>query len=320
MKNILWLLIINLFLFSCSNNNIDLSPKLQRIELAGDLAKKEFEASSLAWYKNYLIILPQFPHKWDNQFDGAIYFISQKELNNYISGEDKSPIKGEKIHFIADGLDEIGKRDGSGYEAITFINDKVFVSIESIDKDSSSSFIVKGNLDFENRKLVLDKNSKYEIKSQTNIYNMGEEAIFTHKNYIYALHEANGININKSPFSTKLDIELNFVSKIEMPNIDFRITDATSVDSIGKFYALNYYYPGEFKKLKPSLVNKETSIEQIIEFHLENNKIELTNKNPILISNQIEKNGHNWEGIARYNNGFLLITDMFPETILAYYE
>jgi len=214
LKNILWLLFINLFLFSCNNNNTDLSPKLQRIELAGDLAKKEFEASSLAWYKNYLIILPQFPHKWDKQFDGAIYFISQKELNNYISGEDKSPIKGEKIHFIADGLDEIGKRDGSGYEAITFINDKVFVSIESIDKDSSSSFIVEGNLDFENRKLVLDKNSKYEIKSQTNIYNMGEEAIFTHKNYIYALHEANGININKSPFSTKLDIELNFVSKI----------------------------------------------------------------------------------------------------------
>ena len=320
MKNILRFLIINLFLFSCCNNNIGISPKLQRIELMGDLAKKEFEASSLAWYKNYLIILPQFPHKWDDKFDGAIYFISQKELNAYISGEEISPIKGEKIYFVADGLDKIGKRDGSGYEAITFINDNVYVSIESIDKDLSSSFIVKGKIDFENRKLILDKNSKHEIKSQTNIYNMGEEAILTNENFIYAFHEANGININKSPFSTKLDNELNFVSKIEMPNIDFRITDVTSVDSIGKFYAINYYYPGEFKKLKPSLVNKETSIEQIIEFQLENNKIKLTNKNPILISNQNEKNGHNWEGIARYNNGFLLITDMFPETILAYYE
>ena len=105
-----------------------------------------------------------------------------------------------------------------------------------------------------------------------------------------------------------------------MPNIDFRITDATNVDSIGKFYALNYYYPGEFLKLKPNIKNKDIAIEQILELQIINNQIIRTDKTPIKISNLNAKNGRNWEGIVRLNNGFLIITDMFPETIMAYYK
>ncbi len=320
MKKILFLLIVTLFYFGCSKETQKIYTDLLRIELKGDLAERTLEASGLTWYKENLIVLPQFPHKWDEQFDGVIYYIPKERINSYISGENRNPIMGEKIYFTADGLDEVGKRRGSGYEAITFIGDTVYVSIESISGDESASYIVKGKIDFEKKKIVLDANSKVVIKSQTGIHNMGEETIFEFKNSVYAIHEANGKNINKAPFVTKLGSSLVDEDKIFFPNIEYRITDATQVDSTGKFYAINYFYPGEFKKLKPNLSEKEkdNAIEQILEFQIFDGKIVRTDRDPIKLLNRVSKKGHNWEGIVKQNDGFLIITDMFPETILAF--
>jgi len=320
LKKLLALFIVILFSSACQDNNVSLGSKLIEVELIGDLAERTLEASGLTWYKDNLIILPQFPHKWDDLFDGAIYFIPKKRIENYINGENSNPIKGEKIQFIADGLDEIGKSSGSGYEAITFVGDNVYVSIESISDAIGSSYIVKGKIDFENRKLVLDASTKFEIKSQTGINNMGEETIFQFNSYIYAIHEANGLNVNKNPYATKLDEKLMTSEKIPIPNIDLRLTDATDVDSTGKFYVINYYYPGEFNKLKPNLEKDSKAIEQILELQITDNKIVQIDKSIIELTNIKEENGHNWEGIVRFNNGFLLVTDMFPKTILAYYK
>ncbi len=311
-----------LFYSGCSNKTEIVLSNLLKIELAGDLAERNFEASGMAWYKENLIILPQFPHKWDDKFDGAIYLIPKVRIEKFINGEDVNPILGEKIQFVAMGLDEIGKRKGSGYEAITFVDDTVFVSIESLSDDEPASYVVRGVIDLEKKRIVLDSNSKFKVKSQTNIHNMGEETILEFKKNIYTIHEANGVNVNKLPYATKIDFNLCSADKFPFPNIEYRITDATHVDSNGIFYAINYFYPGEFKKLKPNLneMEREKAIEQILEFQIMNNKIERTFRKAIDISNPKSKNGRNWEGIVKFNNGFLLITDMFPETILGYYK
>jgi hypothetical protein len=321
LKKIIILLIILFYSSACTNDEKLFTEPL-KIELEGDVAERTIEASGLAWYKDNLIILPQFPHKWDNQFDGAIYFIPKARIESYVNGENRNPINAEKIYFVAEGLDEIGKRRGSGYEALIFIEDTIYLSIESINGEEPSSFIVKGNIDFIAKKIVLNSDLKFEIKSQTMIHNMGEESILEYQNNIYAIHEANGININMVPFATMLNNDLSLNEKVSMPNVDYRITDATSVDSTGKFYAINYFYPGEFNKLLPNLKeeDKDKAIEQILEFQIFDNKIARTDRNPYIISKSIDKNGHNWEGIVKLNNGFLLITDMFPKTILEYYR
>ena len=120
-----------------------------------------------------------------------------------------------------------------------------------------------------------------------------------------------------SPISSLSEVE-----KIAFPNIEYRITDATCVDSSGKFFAINYFYPGEFGLLKPNLKKeeKDKAIEQILEFQILDDKIIRTARQPKIISKGISKSGHNWEGIVKLNDGFLIITDMFPKTILAYYE
>ncbi len=321
-----------IFIVSCRTDErvIEKNSNLIHIQLEGDLAERRLEASGLTWYNNNLIILPQFPHKWDDQFDGAIYFIPKERIESYLNGENKSPIVGEKILFVAEGLDEIGKRRGSGYEAITFIADSVYLSIESVNSGESTSYIVNGVINFEKKIITLNANSKIEIKSQTGIHNMGEETILAYNSSLFTIHEANGANVNKLPTATKLTRNLTgeslphlfYGEKIPFPNIEYRITDATSVDTVGKFFAINYYYPGEFEDLKPNLSDEEknNAIEQILEFQILDDKIIRTTKPPIVIEKGKNKKGNNWEGIVKLNKGFLIITDMFPETVLAYYK
>ena len=320
MKKIIILFAILVLLTSCGESDRTWTKNITFLKLGGDLAERSIEASGLSWYKDNLIILPQFPHKWDSENDGAIYFVTKERIEKYIDGSDQIPIYGEKIKFIATGLDSIGKSRGSGYEAITFKKDTVFVSIESVNNNNATSYLVKGIINFEERKIILDSESTFEVKSQTGIYNMGEETILEFGGFIYSIHEANGEKVNQSPTVTKLDSDLREVQKINFPNIDYRITDATSVDSTGKFYAINYFYPGEFKKLRPILSEelKDYAIEKILEFQIMDDKIIETDKDPILISDGVSKDGNNWEGIVRLNDGFLIITDMFPMTKLIY--
>ena len=58
-------------------------------------------------------------------------------------------------------------------------------------------------------------------------------------------------------------------------------------------------------------------IERLVEFKIEGNSIIRTNNAPIYL--ELNKNSRNWEGLVRMNkNGFLLIVDEHPRTILAY--
>lgn len=323
-RTIFVLLILLQLLPACrsSTKHLSLAENLIEIKLAGVLANRSIEASGLTWYKDNLIILPQFPHKWDDSFDGAIFYIPKTRIDNYLIGKSTKPIVGEKLYFVAKGLDEIGKSKGSGYEAITFINDTVYVAIESVSAGKSVSYVVKGRIDFEQKKIILNSASKIEIKSKTGIHNMGEETILAFENSIYTIHEANGINVNKVPTISKLNNKLTEKTKISFPNVEYRITDATAVDLAGDFFVANYFYPGEYKKLKPNLSEekKKEAIERILQFKITDSSVVKTGAKPIILSNPNNKNGRNWEGIVRYNSGFLLITDMFPRTILAYYR
>ncbi|MCK5086578.1 MAG: hypothetical protein KAQ90_03610, partial [Melioribacteraceae bacterium] len=218
-------------------------------QLTGEIAERKFEGSGLAWYKDNLILLPQFPHKFSDENDGALFYITKKRIEKYLNGEDQTPLSGNKINFIAHGLDEIGKVKGSGYEAITFVGDTIFVSIESVKENITTSYLVRGVIYFEEKKIILDGETKIEIESQSGLHNMAEETIFTYDKAIYTLHELNGKNINLNPVSTKIDFSFSDVEKITFPNIEFRITDATETDSDGKFWVINYYYPGDYSSL-----------------------------------------------------------------------
>ncbi len=59
-------------------------------------------------------------------------------------------------------------------------------------------------------------------------------------------------------------------------------------------------------------------MERLIEFEFNENKIQLSGREPIQIELD-EKASRNWEGIVRLNDrGFLVATDKYPEMILGF--
>ncbi|MCH8010461.1 MAG: hypothetical protein IIA61_00680 [Candidatus Marinimicrobia bacterium] len=62
---------------------------------------------------------------------------------------------------------------------------------------------------------------------------------------IVAIYEVNGAKVNPKPEAKLFERHLNFRGVVPFPSVEYRITDATAVNKEGKFWAINYFYPGE---------------------------------------------------------------------------
>ena len=117
---------------------------------------------------------------------------------------------------------------------------------------------------------------------------------------------------------------------MKSPNIEYRITDATRIDQNGRFWAINYFWPGDKKRLKPAADPiAETSgkgkthqssdvVERLIEFEIKDEIINFSDHEPIQL--ELDKDApRNWEGIVRIDDkGFLIATDKHPKMILGF--
>lgn len=316
--------------------------KLHEIELSGYVADKESEISGMSWYNDNLILLPQYPEK-----KGAIYSLQKKDILAYINKIEENqhplPLKPKPIPITTQYW---GVLDGyEGYEAIVFDSKtgESWLTIEFEPKESSPySIIVKGQFDKEMTSLNIDTIDYksfliQKISSQSKITNMAEEALVfvpaeeLNKSQIISIHEANGVESKKSISASIFSKDLQKNSKTEMPKIPFRITDATEIDSNGQFWIINFFYPGDrsLSVLEDGLIKsysikkgkshqKNIFVERLVELQYKNGEISLSNNKPIQLE-LINDISRNWEGIARLENkGFLLITDKFPKTILAF--
>ena len=333
---IIFLLII-FSLSSCGRNKIpDINSKIlkeldvNRIELAGKITERKSELSGLTWYGNQLILLPQFPNKFKDRNGGTIYSISKKKLQSVILKNSHEKILPNKIALYADGLEQFNSH-GSGYEAITFIGDTAFISIEYMHNGITEGYLVSGIMSKDKKSLTLDKNTLTKIPLKEHLFNSSCETIVNYKNNIYAIFEANGKNVNPHPVAYMFDTKLNFMKFINFPSIEYRITDATEVDTEGNFWAINYFYPGDKKLLKPSVDSLSIkygkgktnalsqAVERLVRLKFNRGQIINTNAPPLYLKLDIDKPSRNWEGIAKFDDiGFLIVTDTYPETILAF--
>ncbi|MBN1301804.1 MAG: hypothetical protein JW995_11375 [Melioribacteraceae bacterium] len=335
--NLLCITILFLFLQACSDKNgepnnykIVKEYTVKEIIIDGISGERDFETSGLAWYEDKLVILPQYPYMHGENGNGLFYYVNKRDIKDYLAGEGQVNIKPEKIILKAAGLEDIAQSKGGGFEAVNFSGDNVFVTIETVEEDSISSFFVFGKVIGELDTIALDSSSRTAVISQTGIHNMGEESIMNTGNMIYLIHEANGKNVNPDAEAICIN-KFNYeITTIPFPNIEYRITDVTNPDSTGLFWAINYFFPGERRKLKPAEdivaslhgIGKSNAefepVERLLSFRLLREKIELADNPPIYIRLE-EKKGTNWEGIEILDDaGFLLISDFFPTTKLVF--
>jgi hypothetical protein len=305
---------------------------VKEIVLTGPVSKSKAEVSGMAWYKDYLIILPQYPHRFKTKKSGSkVFAISKKEIISYIDGNARVlPIEPRKVEFKARGLhkDILGFE---GYESIAFWGDRVFLTVEASPFPGFMvGYLVRGTITEDASRITLDKKpGPAKINPQAAIRNFSDETLLVTKDRVITIYEGNGKNINPKPVAHVFNHNLELLERIPFPSIEYRITDAAAPDSRGRFWCLNYLYPGNVKKLYPAadpIARKygvgptqsgSGTVERLVQFQLTTKEILLVPKAPVYF--QLIDKPRNWEGIVRLDNrGFLIITDQHPRTILGF--
>jgi len=164
-----------------------------------------------------------------------------------------------------------------------------------------------------------------------NIPNIAEESMIIAGEKVITFSEDNGCNITDEPKAKVFNKLISFLGSIPFPTIEYRVTDATALDSDGRFWVLNYFYPGDREKLNPGLdpeVRKfgppegwveGQCVERLLELRLLDDRIVRTETPPINLRLRSDGRCRNWEAVVRFDDiGFLLMTDKYPGTLLAF--
>jgi len=309
------------------------SPPLEQqvtvIPLAGKVDKRKAEMSGLAWYGETLIILPQHPDRFESEGDGHLFALPKADILAFLAGAQTEPLKPAKITLIAPGLAE-QIQGFEGYEALAFDGQRAYLTIEAEVDDRMSGYLVAGEMAPDLSTLTLNVSQVRRLPPQADLKNMAYEALFVAADRLVMLYEANGQAINPEPAAKVFDLFLAPQPDIPLANLEYRLTDATSLDQAGRFWAINYFFP-EDDRLKPEsdplaarfgrgpTHSRLPTVERLVEFQYDPAGITLTDTPPIQLALLESDTPRNWEGIARLDEqGFLLITDRRPDTILAF--
>ena len=192
-------------------------------------------------------------------------------------------------------------------------------------------YLVAGEISSDLSVLRLNPDKLRQLPPQAGIMNLADEAVLVVDDRVATIHEANGVNVNPNPVSHLFGLYLQPLGTVPFPTLEYRVTDATSPDSKGRFWVINYYFPGEGPLLKPPpdhLPNEydpsdarsvSTAVERLVELEYSKNGITLTETRAIYLEKTRYDRPRNWEGLVRLEKrGFLVVTDKFPTTLLAF--
>lgn len=298
------------------------------IALAGPLADRNAEISGMAWYGDNLIILPQYPNFSTESEEGYLYTIPKEDIMAAIDGSGNDALEAVQIPFIAPGLqDEIVGFEG--YEAIAFIDDNAYITIEAETDDGMVGYVVKGAIAPDLSALTVDTTTRPKIAPQSEVGNMSEESLLVIGDNVATIYEVNGVALNTAPAVHLFDSALAPAGTVPMAAVEYRVTDVTTLDGNNRFWAINYFFPGEEELLPETDPIVETygegathygnaGVERLIELQYDDAGITLADTPPIQMT-LLEEDLRNWEGIVRVGDqGFLVATDKYPGTILAF--
>ena len=290
------------------------------------------EFSGMAMYNNRLYLEPQYGDHKETKLNGDfyIYSIAADSIGRVIDGKD-SLLTAYRTLSVKnlDKLPDSVKNDYEGFEALTIENNTAYLSIETHDS-YEYCFLLKGTLDTVKNEIVIDPLNYVTLKRYLRIDNAGFESVtwLPKEKKLLAYYEFNGAPEGDHGYL----IDTAFTQapeKIETPFLYFRLTDITTTTD-DKVYGINYFWNGDYNAylnnnmLKDQEKNIQKSIPDL-KNPIDNNpdylKQKTTNYARIVMLNS-RKDKHwkqvtsafpafknNWEGIALYRKGALIITD-----------
>ena len=294
-----------------------------QIPITGPLSDRDSEISGLAWFKDTLILLPQYPSELNN----ALFSLQKSEILSYLNGQRTEPLTPQPIAFQSPDFEE-SIEGFEGFEAIAFSGNQAFLTIEAETDDTLRGYLVAGELSENLSELTISTASPAEILPQSNSPNKADEALFVAGDNIVSIYEVNGTALTPQPRANVFNAALAPKAAIPFPNLEYRVTDATELDSNNRFWVINYFYEGDsdlFAQQDPLAVeygkglthSQRDTVERLVELSYQPSGITFTNAPPIQL--ELGPESRNWEGIVRLGDrGFLLATDKFPETMLGF--
>ena len=191
-------------------------------------------------------------------------------------------------------------------------------------------YLVSGKVMPDGQTIELDLSTLTKNPLQQEQSNRSDEAILIAGEQVLTFFESNGAQANPLSHATLFDLNLMQLGILEFPSVEYRLTDASEMDSAGRFWMMNYFFPGDTDLLPSSdpireqygvgeTHNQYPSVERLLEFQYTPQGITLVDQAPILLELDPQGESRNWEGLVRLADlGFLLITDKFPSTILGF--
>lgn len=300
---------------------LPLGPPLDRVDV---------EISGLTWYGDTLVVLPQFPSRMtDVNGRGRLYGISRAALKRAVADSARPLLEPTPIPIAADGLGD-HTTVYEGCEGLLFIGKHVYVVVEGAREEAGMEGILyRGSVAPGLRSIRLQTSSAQLLPMQAALPNMSYEALTARGDTILALFEANGKQVNPSAAAYRYEPDLQPADAVSFPPLEYRLTDATNMDSQGRFWVINYFYPEEQNLLDPgrdsvavrfgegTTHRASDVVERLVEYRYTPSGIHRTETPPIWLKLE-EGTPRNWEGLARFGDGFLLATDKYPTTILAH--
>ena len=306
---------------------------VQLIPLAGPIDHPEAELSGLAWDHETLLLLPQYPERFKlstaADSDGAIFALSKSDILAYLDGKNNTALNPRLIPIYAPGLKQ--KLSGyEGYELVLVSGERIYFTIETHQIGGMVGILLAGEFNEDHSEIHIDTGKLEDISAQAPISNFSEEALTLVNQQLMTFYEANGAQINPTPVAHLFDLFLDPQGVVLLPNLEYRITDATLADKQGRFWVINYFFPGDTKiaplvdplKQKygtPPAQDKSKIVERLVQLQWDEKQIKLADRPPIYLQLLPDDTARNWEGLALLNErGFLLVTDQYPETLFSF--
>lgn len=294
----------------------------ERIEAAS------FEYSGLGWFGENLLLLPQYPEGKEFSREPNLFAINKEDLLQAIDDPAlelpvrEVPIENSDLRSMITGFE--------GFESIVFVDQEVYLTIESRAGNPMLGYLIKGEVLGELERIILDPKSLVALKPLSSESNATFEAITYLNESFYVIYEHNSTGIKDQPVAYQYNQDFEFVREIPFPTMNFRITDATLSDSQGGFWVMNYFFPGdkhlavdedilvlEYGEGETHAENEP--VERLVQLQIGDTEITRIDQAPLylqLLDNNIARN---WEGIVMLDDlGFLLITDSFPGSLLGF--
>ncbi len=303
----------------------DYEAPVQILPLDAPADDANWEYSGLAWYGDTLVLLPQLAN--------GVWTVQRADIEAHIAGTGNGPLPVQAVLFDpAPGPDNVPNFDG--LEAIAFDGDTVYVSIETSGPQGGGGYLVRGqvapglaSIDIDLSTLTLNPSP---VPAEAN---SAFEAMVLTDDAVVTFFELNGFFTNPNADASVFDRDLNPVAARAFPELEYRVTDATALDDSGRFWVINYYYPGAGRPVKSPEPLAATygegathaqfqQVERLVELELAGDNIVRVDRPPLqlqLIGSWQNDLARNWEGIVRLGDqGFLVVTDLFPASLLGF--